>query len=454
MTRRVLIVDDEPQYGELYAHTLQKAGYVVQIATSARQALDLIKKAVPDLVISDVRMPGVSGIDLLKSVRQQHTALPFLLVTAYADVRDAVTSLKLGAIDYLSKPVDLDELLAAVGDTLGHNATSSASEIPAEALKDIVAQSPLMRAALHDAWRVARTQVTVLLGGESGSGKEVLARFIHDNSGRAKGPFVAVNCASLPGTLLASELFGHTKGAFSGAVAARNGRFREAHNGTLFLDEIGDMPLDLQPTLLRAIETGKITPVGSDRAIDVDARIIAATHHDLMAAVAQGRFREDLFYRLNVIAIESPPLRERTEDILAMTRAFIAKASPGKRLSSAAAKALMLHPWPGNVRELSNAITRAALLSRGDVILPEHLPPAIRKHATDAPDDPHALHSPDSPDSPDADSATFKTLAQAEIDMVRRALEQTNGNRTHAADLLGITRRGLLKKLKRLGLDL
>jgi DNA-binding NtrC family response regulator len=459
MSRQVLIVDDEPQFGELYAHTLQKAGLQTQTATSARQALDLIRKSPPDMVISDVRMPGgASGIDLLKAVRATHPSMPFLLVTAYADVRDAVTSLKLGAIDYLSKPVDLDELLVAVTEALG--VRLSGGDIPEEAMRGVIAHSPSIRAAYHDAWRVARTQVTVLIGGESGTGKEVLAKFLHDNSDRAKGPFVAVNCASLPGALLASELFGHTKGAFSGAVNARNGRFREAHNGTLFLDEIGDMPLELQPSLLRALETGSITPVGSDRALDVSVRIIAATHQAPPGAVAAGRFREDLFYRLNVISIELPPLRERRDDILPLARALMARANaPHKRLSSAAARALLEHPWPGNVRELANAMTRAALLSRGDVILPEHLPPPLRKLADALPpadDDRAPLDDDDDGDDLEDGpaSAAFKTLAQTEVDMVRRALEQTQGNRTRAAELLGITRRGLLKKLKRLGLNL
>jgi DNA-binding NtrC family response regulator len=458
MTRQVLIVDDEPQFGELYAHTLQKAGLTTQTATSARQALDLIRRAVPDLVISDVRMPGGSGIDLLKAVRATHPALPFLLVTAYADVRDAVTSLKLGAIDYLSKPVDLDELLVAVTEALGVRLSAGASDIPPEAMQGIIAHSPSIRAAYFDAWRVARTQVTVLLGGESGSGKEVMAKFIHDSSDRAKGPFIAVNCASLASELLASELFGHTKGAFSGAVSARNGRFREAHGGTLFLDEIGDMPLELQPSLLRALEMGSVTPVGSDRAIDVSVRIIAATHQDLPEAVAAGRFREDLFYRLNVISIEIPPLRDRRDDILPMARALMGRSNaPIKRLSSAAARALLEHPWPGNVRELANAMTRASLLSRGDVILPEHLPPPLRKLADALPptDNDRAALDDDDDDLEDGPaSAAFKTLAQTEVEMVRAALEQTQGNRTHAADLLGITRRGLLKKLKRLGLNL
>jgi len=439
MKPSVLIVDDEPQFGQIYAQVLAEAGLDTRTATSAAEARALIARALPDMVISDVRMPGGSGIELLQAVRVDHPELPFLLVTAYADVRDAVLSLKLRAIDYLSKPVDLDELIAAVKDTLGLRDAGVLAEIPRHATEGIVAESHAMRATLLDAWRVARSDATVLLTGESGSGKDVVASFIHANSARAGRPFIAVNCAALPANLLASELFGHTRGAFSGAVAQRNGRFREAQTGTLFLDEIGDMPTELQPMLLRAIENREVTPVGSDRPVPVDVRLIAATHVDLAGAVADGTFREDLFYRLNVIAIPIPPLRDRPDDILPLARHFLALAgTPDKRISSAARRLLEAWPWPGNIRELANAITRTTLLSRGDIILPEHLPPAIRTHV---------------PVEPPAEAVPIKTLEESEIEMIRRALTETDGNRTHAADLLGITRRGLIKKIKRFGLD-
>lgn len=449
MNPSILVVDDEIRYRELYARVLREAGFGVQEAENAGQALGLLARLVPAMVVSDVRMPGASGLDLLRQARTRHPGLPFLLVTAYADVREAVDALKLGAVDYLAKPVDLDELLAAVRDTLGVHPDAPA-DLPAGALADTVAETPAMRAVLRDAYRVAASDATILLTGESGCGKEVVARFIHRHGLRRDKPMVTVNCAAIAPTLLASELFGHEKGAFTGAVAKRKGYFREAHEGTLFLDEIGDMPLELQPSLLRATETGRITPVGSDREVVIDCRLIAASNRDLEAAVATGRFRQDLYYRLNVITIAIPPLRERPEDIVPLARFFLNKGhSENKRLSRAAIQALQNHSWPGNVRELANAMAHVRLLCQTDVILPEHLPPAVRKAAS----------KPGSGASIVADavlvtepSASTKTLEQQELEAVAAALRQTGGNRTHAAQLLGITRRGLIYKLKRLGL--
>jgi len=445
MNTTILIVDDEARYRDLYARVLRDAGFDVLEAEDVAAALKAIGKDAPAMVVSDVRMTGASGLDLLRRARADHPGLPFLLVTAYADVREAVDALKLGAVDYLAKPVDLDELLAAVRDALGVHGDGDA-DVPAAALEGIVAESPAMRAVLRDAWRVAGSDATVLLTGESGSGKEVVAQFIHRSSARRDKALVTVNCAAVAPTLLPSELFGHEKGAFTGAVAKRKGFFREAHEGTLFLDEIGDMPLELQASLLRATETGRITPVGADREVAVDCRLIAATNRNLEEDVAQGRFRQDLFYRLNVITIEIPPLRERPEDIAPLARFFLNRgAAEARRLSRAAVQALQSHPWPGNVRELANAMAHVRLLSQTDVILPEHLPPAVRKSAAKA-----------VPDTPTAAQAKrpeeTKTLEQQEFEAVAAALKQTGGNRTHAAQLLGITRRGLIYKLKRLGL--
>ena len=445
MNTRILVVDDEIRYRELYTQTLASAGFETQTAASAEEAFCIIQENAPVLVVSDVRMPGASGIELLRLTRENHSGLPFLLVTAYADVRDAVKALKLGAVDYLAKPVDLDEFLAAVRDALGIRVEVPEFNVPPEALSGIVAESPAMRTVLWDAYRVAKSDANVLLFGESGSGKEVVSLFIHQNSLRHNKPMVAINCAAIPATLLASELFGHEKGAFTGAVAKRQGRFREADGGTLFLDEIGDMPIDLQAALLRAIETGRITPVGSDKEIEVDYRLLAATNRNLLQDVEAGRFRQDLYYRLNVIAIEIPPLRERAEDILPLARHILASGqSETKRLSRAVAKALTAYQWPGNVRELANAMEHARLLCQTDVILPEHLPPVVREAI---------LHAAEGDrETVAAERADVKTLEESEIETIRRALEQTGGNRTQAAGLLGITRRGLIYKLKRLGL--
>jgi DNA-binding NtrC family response regulator len=445
MSPRILIVDDELRYRELYMHILDSAGFKTQAAASVEEAFTIIQKRVPAMVVSDVRMPGASGIELLRLARKEHPGLPFLLVTAYADVRDAVNAMRLGAVDYLSKPVDLDELLAAVRDAVGTNTDAPELMVPPEALRGIVAESPAMRSVLRDAYRVAQSDANVLLTGESGSGKEVIALFIHQNSPRRSKPMITFNCAAIPATLLAGELFGHERGAFTGAVTKRPGRFREAEGSTLFLDEIGDMPLELQPALLRAIESNRITPLGSDKEIEVDYRLLAATNRALVGDVESGRFRQDLYYRLNVFAIEVPPLRERAEDVLPLARHFLAQGkTENKRVSRAAAQALVAHQWPGNVRELANAIERARLLSQTDVILPEHLPPAVRAVPSQSSRETQAPGLGLQQD--------VKTLEESETDIIRRALEQTGGNRTRAAELLGITRRGLIYKLKRLGI--
>ncbi len=445
MSMRILIVDDQTRYRNLYAQVLESAGFKIQPASSAEKALRIIRTSVPAMVITDVRMPGASGMELLRMARKEHPSLPFLLVTAYAEMRDAVSAMKLGAVDYLEKPVDLDELLAAVRDALGIRAEGPEFHVPPEALKGIVAESPAIRAVLWDAHRIANSDATVLLMGESGVGKEVVVHFIHRNSPRHHRTMVAVNCAAIPGMLLGSEMFGHEKGAFTGALANRPGRFRAADGGTLFLDEIGDMSLELQSALLRSIETGRITPVGGDKEIAVDFRLLVATNRNLLRDVESGRFRGDLYYRLNVIAIEIPPLREREEDILPLARLFLARhPSESKRLSRAAAISLTSYQWPGNVRELANAMEHAWLLCQTNVIAPEHLPPAIRKAARRVET---TTRREDVPEEP-----AIKTLEESEIESIRRALEQTGGNRTRTAELLGVTRRGLIYKLKRFGI--
>jgi len=364
MSAYILIVDDEIRYRDLYRQVLESAGFSVREAASAEEALDIIQTASPSLVVTDVRMPGASGIELLRMTREKQPATPFLLVTAYADVRGSVSAMKLGAVDYLAKPVDLDELVTAVRDALGIRAGRTDVTIPSEKLAGIIAQSPAMHSVLRDAFRIAGSDANVLIMGESGVGKEVAARFIHENSPRPGKPMVAVNCAAIPGTLLASEMFGHEKGAFTGAERKRQGRFREADGGTLFLDEIGDMQPELQPAILRAIETGRIVPVGSDREIATDFRLLVATNRNLLQDVEEGRFRQDLYYRLNVIAITIPPLRERKEDILPLTRLFLSRLqAEAKRLSRIAARIISAYQWPGNVRELANAMEYARLLS-------------------------------------------------------------------------------------------
>lgn len=433
---KILVVDDERSYRELYSESLHSAGFATQTAASAEEASQLIESSTPSMVISDVRMPGEDGISFMRKVKELHPEMPFLLITAFPDVKSAVKALKLGAVDYLEKPVDLDELVCAVSENLGVRSTLSSSlpeGLPSECLKGIICESPAMKSILADAYKVARTDANVLLTGESGAGKEVAARFIHNVGKRAKGPFRALNCAAIPANIIASELFGHVKGAFTGAASNRNGLFREADGGTVFLDEIGDMPLELQPALLRVIETGKLIPLGSDKEEEADFRLIAATNRNLKDAVSAGTFREDLFYRLNVIAFEIPPLRERPEDIAPLARHFLSlSGSSSKRFSPSALAVMQNYSWPGNVRELSNAVERAAILANTGIILPNHLPAAL----TAAPQTHKA-------------SSSVKTMDQAEIDAIKKALTSTGGNRTKAAELLGISRRALIYKLKR-----
>lgn len=433
-TRRagtVLVVDDEPSQRRLFAESVRQLGLTVIESGSGEEAVELVARRSPDLVLLDVRLPGMSGLDAMRRIREERPDLPVLLITAYADVRDAVAALKSGACDYLAKPVDLEELKTAILDHLGesHDRGKTAELPPLPS--DIVFADPAFRRVLETAALVAPTEAPVLILGPSGSGKDVIARLICRWSRRSQGPFITANCAGLPETLIESELFGHVKGAFTGAQADRKGYFRAAHGGTLFLDEIGELPLHLQAKLLRVLENGEITPVGADQSVRVDFRLIAATNRDLMEAVAEGRFREDLFYRLNVFELRVPPLSERREDILPLARRFAEQfAGRSVRFSPQAASALLAHPWPGNVRELRNAVQRACLLARGDVVLPEHLPPQI--------------------------SRTVERNEGSEsgrLDLVERAailatLEECGGNRTLAARKLGISRRTLIYKLR------
>ena len=435
MSKRVLIVDDEKCFRELYSQTLETLNVNILTAESGEKALQIINEILPDIVISDVRMGELDGINLLKEVKAVYPELPFLMVTAFASIRDAVSSLKYGAIDYLEKPVDLDELKAAVSDVLNIKTTLPEFDLPKNTLKSIVAESPEMLTLLCDAYRVAKSDISVLITGESGTGKEVISQFIHDNSNRADKDLVALNCASISANMLNSELFGHVKGAFTGAVSARSGKFREADKSTLFLDEIGDMPSELQPALLRALETGKISPLGVDKDIRVDVRLIAATNRELEKEIEEGNFREDLFYRLNVINLTIPPLRKRKDDIIPLARNFLnPEGALHKRLSATTIRILESYNWPGNVRELSNVMKRARLLSRTEIVMPEHLPPNIRntKIVNEV-----------------QGSADVKTIEELEKNAILDALNKTNGNQTKASQLLGISRRTLINKIKK-----
>ena len=433
---RILIVDDDPGQRSLLDSFLKSQGFDTVPVESGEMALKVLRDQDISMMISDVRMPGMSGLETLRRAREEHAVLPVLLVTAYADIREAVGAMRDGAVNYLAKPIDLDELVATVQQATGLAKTtplkfSAARQLPAH----VVARSPLMQSVFHDASLIALSESRILITGESGVGKEVLADVIHAWSARASGPLVKVNCAAIPENLLESELFGHVKGAFTGAVAQRIGRFEIANGGTIFLDEIADMSPPLQAKLLRVTQEGCFNRVGSNTQLQTNARILAATNRKLDEEVKAGRFREDLFYRLNVVELNVPPLRERREDILPLATTFIAEFSHGKaRFSSSVADCLGRYAWPGNVRELRNAMERAALLSLGELILPEHLPAKVR-----------ALAEP----SAAADLASAEALGDIERNAIVQALRKHDFNRTETAKALGISRRALIYKLQR-----
>ena len=430
----LMVVDDEADQRKLIGGYFQSLGFGVIEACSAEAMLDLLPKQSPDMILLDVRLPEMSGIDALPAIRKVMPVVPIVLITAYADVRQAVAAVKSGADDYLSKPIDLEELKVAVFDALAireSDQSDPAIELP-EIPQEFIFESRGMRQLVHSVAVVAPSDAPILIQGPSGSGKEWIAQLIHRWSPRASGPIVTTNCAGLSANLIESELFGHVKGAFTGASDERKGLFRTASGGSLFLDEIGEMPIEMQPKLLRVLETNQVTPVGSDRPVDVDTRLIAATNRNLMDEIRDGKFREDLFYRLNVVELVVPPLADRRDDIPPLAKFFASQFSNRQvRMSPQAAQAILAYSWPGNVRELRNTMQRACLLCQGDVILPEHLPSNVASGATD----------------PQSESDNDR-LSQVERATIVSTLAECDGNRTHAAKKLGISRRALIYKLR------
>ncbi len=435
----VLIVDDDPGQRSLLLSCLGAYDLELISAASGEEALALLQDRSVALMVSDVRMPGLSGLETLRRARRLHPELPVLLVTAYADIRDAVAAMRDGAINYLEKPIDVDEFLSCVRATLGLTSSAKPAEPQPALPAGVVAESAAMRRVVREAHVAAPSSSRVLITGESGVGKEVVADLIHQWSPRASGPLVKVNCAAIPETLLESELYGHEKGAFTGAAATRIGRFEEADGGTVFLDEVAEMSPGLQAKLLRVLGNGVFQRVGSNTQRHTDVRVVAATNRNLEEEAVQGRFREDLFYRLAVMEIFVPPLRDRGEDIMPLAHAFAAALSGGRpRLSPATVTALTVYRWPGNVRELRNAVERALLMSRGGVVLPEHLPRRVSACAEDelakggvAPQD-------------------GQRLADMERVLILQALREKQFNRTETARALGISRRALTYKLRAL----
>jgi two-component system response regulator HydG len=440
---RVLVVDDDRAQRSLLGGFLSAQGFDVVFAEAGEAALTILDSEDPsdrvNIMISDVRMPGMSGLETLRRARDKHVDLPVLLVTAYPEVHDAVDAMRDGAVNYLEKPIDLDELLESVRQAVGLRGPAVAApvEAPEEIPANIIAQSAAMRDILSEVAVVAPSDSRLLITGESGTGKEVIADLTHAWSRRASGPLVKVNCAAIPESLLESELFGHEKGAFTGATARRVGRFEEAHGGTIFLDEIAEMSPGLQARLLRVAQDGTFQRVGANAELRSDARILAATNRNLETEIAEGRFREDLYFRLNVFEIYLPPLRERAADILPMAHNFLAQSAGRRvRMSAAAGASLELYGWPGNARELRNAMERASLLARGEVILPEHLPRAVRQAGAKA-------------GAPGAQGSPSKSLEEVERVMILNTLSENNHNRSETARRLGISRRALLYKLRR-----
>ncbi len=438
----IAVVDDDAQQRRILRDALLAADYAVVEAENGLGAIALSRTQPLDALLLDVCMPEMNGLEALSTIKQEHPQLVVILLTAFIDVRDAVTAIKNGAHDYLEKPVDLDELIVAVDEALDRErgGTTRSSEPELQLPPGIIAESHAMRSVLHEALRVAPTEAPVLILGESGTGKEVVARFIHDHSTRSRHPFMAVNCAALPENMIESELFGHERGAFTGAVQAKPGRFEEASGSTLLLDEIGEMPLALQPKLLRVLEEQTLRRLGGTREIKVDSRVIAATNRALENEVREGRFREDLLYRINLFTLHIPPLRERRDDILPLADRFLqGQGVREKRFSPAVQHALMEYPWPGNVRELRNAVIRAAIIARGSLILPDDLPEPMR--ATDV-----------NPGETLPVEGLTGDMEEIQKKAILNALQQTGGNKTHAANLLGISRRNLIYKLRSYGM--
>ncbi len=429
MTKPVLVVDDEPMVRNLLASALARSGADVVTAGDGQEALTKFEELGRCVIFSDIRMPGMDGLSLLRSVKRVAPETAVVLITGFGSEDITAEARAAGAADILTKPVTSDELERALKAALIALESDEHDDSP------LVAASPNMQTLLGLARRVARTEATVLIQGETGTGKEVLARFIHRESGRMRGPFVAVNCAALPETLIESELFGHEKGSFTGATGRRTGRFEAASGGTLLLDEVSEIPLGLQAKLLRALQEGEITRIGSNTTVHVDARVIAVSNRDLRQEVAQGRFREDLFYRLNVVCLRPPALRERSADIPLLAKHFLRKyavlhGSEIDGFTPDAMETLIAYPWPGNVRELENAVQRAVILCAGRKIRAQDV-------LVDA-----------APAAP-APVTPAGTMTEVQRDLILSTLARVNGNRTHAAKALGVTARTIRNHLRR-----
>jgi two-component system response regulator HydG len=451
MKAKILVVDDEAAHRQMIEAVLGAEGYEIQQAADGQAALTAIEERFYDLVVMDIRMPEMGGIEALKEIKAISPAIPIIIMTAYASVGTAVEALKAGAYDYLTKPLDIEELKILVAKALRFHQLEQDNIYFKERLNDrfdfsnILGRSPAMKQLFETMALVAPSEATVLIVGESGTGKELIANAVHQNSPRKDRPLIKVNCAALPETLLESELFGHEKGAFTGAIARKQGRFQLAHRSSIFLDEIAEMAPATQAKILRVLQEREFEPVGSSQTIKVDCRVIAATNKNLEEQIHAGRFREDLYYRINVVLLPVPALRERREDIPLLADFFLKQyAEKNQRaiegFTPRAVDLLMRYDWPGNVRELENVVERAVIMSRGEMITPLEFPADLQKLDTELAAVP-------------VEVTPGRSLKEVEKALILQTLEQTGGNRTHAAKILGISRRTLQLKLKEYGIN-
>ena len=442
--KRILAVDDEPNMRRLLEISLRQAGYQPVLANDGREALDILRQGGADLVVSDLHMPSMDGLLLLEHMRQDNIEVPAIIVTAQGEIASAVEAMKLGASDYILRPFDLETLEIAINRALSVTRLKIENRfLRNEAERDVkklVGESAAMHKVHQAIAQVAPEKATVLVVGETGTGKELVAHAIHRLSPRTESLFVAVNCAAIPGEMLESELFGHERGAFTGAVKERTGKFELADGGTLFLDEVTEMPVALQAKLLRALQEGVIERLGSNRPLAVNIRVVAATNHDPLQAIKDGKLRQDLYYRLNVFRIDLPPLRERPEDIALLATHFLKRRNV--KISEAAIHALQNYRWPGNVRELENVLERAAIISGGQPITSQHLPADMLT--------PGPAQQPPQPGMVQTATAGLsmpQATEELEKKLINEALQLCNGNKSRAARLLEISERSLWYKL-------
>jgi two-component system response regulator AtoC len=463
--KRVLVADDELNMRRVLEAMLRREGYDVITAANGVEAMGgMGTKGGVHTVITDLKMPGLDGMGLLKRLSAEYPDVPVVMITAHGSVESAVEAVKLGAFDYLEKPFEQEQIRQVVAKAINTYALSRRDARPEEPSGHgrfrLVGQSPAIRTIYGVVEKVANTPSTVLISGESGTGKELIARALHENSSRHAGPFIKINCAAIPKTLMESELFGYDKGAFTGAVGAKPGRFELAHGGTLFLDEIGEIPIEMQVKLLRVLQESEFERVGGIKTIKVDVRLVTATNRDLLAEVGAGAFREDLFYRLNVVPIHIPPLRERREDIPLLADHFIAKFNDRLKkeiaaITPEAIERLVAYQWPGNIRELENLMERTVLFCEGPEIRVSDLPPEVAGAA--APQSVSAAsHAPGEetlrPAPESLKEAVRVETERVERELIQRALDATGGNVTQAARKLKISRKSLQTKMKELGL--